>query len=201
MLLLLIIIVIAVCNLFYTKEQFKCRHKPFQNHTQILPYRSNNTNLSKVPRKDVLHSRHSYLFLIKELQGLFPINNPIKIKKHNSKKINAKMNDINITSDYIIRTLNNKFKKNYKKNDTINHLSYNITDKYNPHYAKDYSIYDLLIKQNDRNEYILLNVHIANKDIIKVEYITSETTDKFELQPAYTGNYHHSAAFSSDQLY
>ena len=85
--------------------------------------------------------------------------------------------------------------------ETRNHVSYNIIDKFNHHYGKDYTIYDLIVQQDERDDYILFNVHVANKDIIKVEYITTEMSDTYKLEPAYTGNYHHSAAFSHDKLF
>ena len=199
---IIICIVFLLLYLVNTRnENLKCyNNTAYQNHIKPASNKTNNSRLAEIPRKDYIHDRHPYIYLIKELRKLFPINNPMKLEKWNSKLIKKRLDDVKITSNYIITQLEKRYQTIYFLIETRNIVSYQITDKYSDHFGKNYTIYDLIIHQDKRDDYFILNVHITGKDIIKVQFMTTETTDNSKLKEAYTGEYSHIAAFGNDPL-
>ena len=203
--LLLIILILCIfnkrMNYYKQMEQYGCIQTNNQNHHTAIANNLNNIISKQIPRKEYIHNRHPYLFLIKDLNSLFPINNPLVLEKWNAKPIINDKESIDITTDYIIKMFQIQYKFIYFLIETKNYVTYEIIDKYNQHYGKKYSIYDLVLQQDNRSDYIIFNVHIVNNDIVKVEFMSTETTDKYKLEPAYTGTDVHRADFENDALF
>lgn len=199
---IIIVFVLVILIVFiYNIEPYKSVGNHYQNHNTVLPSNINNEiEINNTPRRDSIHHRHPYLFIINELGNIFPEQNPLKLDKHNSVKIYTDTDNIRTTAKYIIKQLENKYKKTFFLIETKNQDSYTITDKYNQYYKQTYSIYDLIFQLENKLEYVYLNIHIASKDIISVQYISSDTLDHYKLHTPYTDNYLHSATFKSDKL-
>lgn len=197
-----ILFFIIIILFFYVKRQenYKCYHRQYQNHANPLPNHSKKQNLDNIPRRDYIHRLHPYLHIVKSLDKLFPPNNPLIIEKWNGKKIKNQVDDINATRDYIIKQFEKRFQTAFFLIDTTNYISYKIIDKYNIHFNKNYTIYDLVIQEDMKNDYFVLNVHITNKDVIKIQFMTHQTTDSTQLMPAYTGDTEHVANFRDEYL-
>jgi len=203
--LLLIILILCIFNKrmkYYKKmEQYKCSNTKFQNHHAISASNLNNFISNKIPRKEYIHNRHPYLYIVNDLSTIFPPNNPLVLEKWNAKPIINDKKSIDITTDYIIKMLQIKYKFIYFLIETKNYFSHEIIDQYNPHYGKKYSIYDLVLQQDGKSDYIIFNVHIVNNDIVKIDFMSTETTDIYKLNQAYTDNNVHRADFGNDVLY
>jgi len=203
--LLLVIIILCIYSKridYYIKtEQYSCTKSKFQNHNRITASNFNNFRANNIPRKEFIDNRHPYLYLVKDLDYIFPKNNPQILQKWNSRQININKNAIDITTDYIIKMLQIKYKNIFYLIENKNHITYEITDQFNPHYGKTYTIYDLVLQQDDKSNYIVLNVHIVNNDVVKVEFMSVQTTDSYDLKDPYNDDTTHRANFSNDVLY
>ena len=197
--LLLILLILYIFN--ERLEKYKCLQSKYQNHKDASANNLNNISIAQIPRREYIHNRHPYLYLIKELDQMFPQNNPLVLDKWNAKPIINDKDSINATTDYIINTFQKKYKLIYFLIETKNYVSYEIIDEYNPHYGKKYTIYDMVLQQDNRSDYIIFNVHIVNKEIVKIKFMSTQTTDVYKLDPAYTANSVHRADFGDDRLY
>lgn len=203
--LLLIIIILCIyskrMDYYRMTEQYSCTKSKYQNHNRITASNFNNFNANKIPRKEFIDNRHPYLYLVKDLDYIFPKNNPQTLEKWNSRQINIDKTGVDITTDYIIKMLQIKYKNIFFLIENKNHITHEITDQFNPHFGKKYSIYDLVIQQDDKSNYIVLNVHIVNNDVVKVEFMSVQTTDSYDLKNAYNEDTSHRADFGNDVLY
>ena len=183
----------------HLKESYGCITPKAQNHLIPLPRNTSQIKINNIPKPDYIHNQHPYYTLVKMFNKKIQ-NKKLNLNQHNSKLIQLNKNNIDLATDYLIKFLQNEMKTTFFLKQIKNELSYEVIDEFNQHYKKIYSIYDIVIQENNKFDYFILNVHIANTDIVYIKFITTITTDSMDLLTGYTGNYYHNSEWTNDNL-
>ena len=200
--LVLLIIIFILCN-YYSKikEQFGCF---FENQPNRLPPFAKNTakqSVYNIPKNDYIHDRHPYYLLVQMFKKKIK-NKKINVNQHNTKLIKLNKTNIDLATDYLIKFIEREMKKTYFLKQIKNEISYEVIDEFNEHYKKIYTVYDVLIQEEHKFDFFMLNIHIANTDIVSVNFVTTITTDSIDILPGTDNIYkdYHTAEWTSNNL-
>ena len=210
----IILLIVIFFIISYKIESFSCKYESPYN-MWILNASNDEKNINKFykPKRDIMHKSNPYFYLILAIDKLWQPKK-INLDKANVQSISYNDDIINITAKEILKKINELVKLDAKINKRIykcrikstkilpptvfeiykitNKVAYKIIDRiYNEN--KIYTIFSITLRnrKNKFSDYLILNIHVINKDenkigtIIKVDYLSLKSTDSFFLKPYY----------------